>query len=254
MKATPFAVLLSALLPVAVAGGGAQAAEPDRAYVELEGVVEEFREIRDWASYYWREDFTFVLRDDAGKRHRVISREPTPWTNLRLGTTYPGLKVDWAKRPRAKVVGVQGVDRQPAEFYDVKLKPSETTTAFIVRLPAAEPGKWQDYYVNNWFHHWGKEADRKVLAQYANDDPHYTVYGYVNDAAAPFDAAGQKLLEKFSPTYGGVIYHARVAKAKNDAGYELRVLHLMGRHKKSAEYEVFHGDARQLTKLDERKR
>ena len=46
----------------------------------------------------------------------------------------------------------------------------------------------------------------------------------------------------------------QMAKAKNEAGYELRVLHLMGRHKKSAEYEVFHGDASQLTKLDQRKR
>src|ERR1700677_5054692 len=72
------------------------------AYVEIEGVAEDFVPTRDWSSYYWREDFTFLLRDDQGKVHRVISREPTPWTNLRLGTTYPGLKIDWASKPEGK--------------------------------------------------------------------------------------------------------------------------------------------------------
>jgi hypothetical protein len=231
----------------------AQAAEPDYTYVEIEGSAEGFKDFREWRSYYWRDDFTFVLCDDAGKRHRVISREPTPWTNLRLGTTYTGLKTDWSKQPRVKVIGVRAIDRTPIEFYDLKLDPRETVTAFILRVQTPEKAKWQDYYVNNWFHTWGKEAGAKVLAHYATDDAHYTVYGYLGGIAAPFDAAGQKLLEKFSPSYGGIIYHARVVKAKNDAGYELRVLHLMGRHKKTAEYEVFHGDAAQLTRLDQRK-
>jgi hypothetical protein len=235
----------------------AAAAEPDLAYIELEGTAEGFRDFREWRSYYWRDDFTFVLRDDSGKRHRVISREPTPWTNLRLGTTYTGLKVDWATGPRVRIVGVQGIDRAPAEFYDLKIEPRETVTAFILRVRDADGAKWQDYYVNNWFHHWGKEADAKVLAHFANDDPHYTAYGYLGGIAAPFDVAGQKLLERFSLTHGGIIYHARVAKAKSAAenmvGYELRVLHLMGRHKKTAEYEVFHGDGSQLEKLDQRK-
>src|SRR5438093_374447 len=173
MKATPLAILFLGLLAFGASAGHAGAAEPDRPYRELEGTAEEYRGIRDWASYYWREDFTFVLRDDAGKRHRVISREPTPWNNLRLGTTYTGLKVDWAKRPRVRVIGVQGIDRIPAEFYDLKLEPRETITVFILRVQGPDSGKWQDYYINNWFHHWGKEADPKVLAHYASDDPHY---------------------------------------------------------------------------------
>jgi hypothetical protein len=238
-------------------GNTAAAAEPDLVYVELEGTAEGFRDFREWRSYYWRDDFTFVLCDDSGKRQRVISREPTPWTNLRLGTTYTGLKFEWAKNPRVKVVGVQGIDRTPAEFYDLKLDPRATVTAFILRVRDTDGVKWQDYYVNNWFHRWGKETDAKVLAHYANDDLHYSVYGYLGGIAAPFDAAGQKLLENFSSSHSGIIYHARVAKAENDAKnktrYELHVLHLMGRHKKTANYEVFYGDGSQLRKLDQRK-
>jgi hypothetical protein len=32
--------------------------------------------------------------------------------------------------------------------------------------------------------------------------------------------------------------------------YEVQVLHLMGRHKKTQAYEVFHGDRRELPRLD----
>src|SRR4029077_15409065 len=120
------------------------------------------------------EDFAFLLRDDAGKTHRVLSREPTPWNDLRLGTTYTGLKVDWAAKPRVRVVSVGGIDRIPVEFYGLKLDPMKTMTAFIVRVQTGKPDEktgWRDYYVNNWFHHWGDDADRKVLAHYANDDP-----------------------------------------------------------------------------------
>src|SRR5690348_1972873 len=90
----------SAVLVLAACTTSVQAAEPPRndPYVELEGVAEDFSFRREWNSYYWREDFTFVLRDDKGMIHRVLSREPTPWNDLRLGTTYTGLKVDWAAR------------------------------------------------------------------------------------------------------------------------------------------------------------
>jgi hypothetical protein len=223
----------------------------DLAYVELEGVAEDYRFIRDWRSYYWREDFTFVLRGADKSRLRVISREPTPWNNLRLGTTFTGLAVDWTKRPRVRLIGVRGIDRTPVEFHDLKLDPAETVTAFIVRVQAAD-GAWRDFYVNNWFHRWGTETDLKVLANYATDDPNYTVYGYVGGIGAPFDAEGRKLLEQHAD-YGGVIYHARVARAANDAGYELRAIHLMGRHKKTLRYDVFHGDPAALVPLDGRK-
>ncbi len=228
----------------------AAAPEPARpnSFREVEGVVEEFRLIRDWASYYWREDFTLVLRDDAGKRHRVISREPTPWTDLRLGTTYPGLKVDWAGKPRVRIVGIQGIDRQPAAFYDLKLNDA-VITAFILRVQ--QPHKtWRDFYVNNWFHDWGDETNRKILPYFANKEPNYSIYGYVQGARVPFDDEGRKLLAKYDPVYGGIIYQGRIVPAKNDAGHVIQVMRLMGRHKKTANYEVFHGDPKGLIKLD----
>lgn len=229
------------------------AAERNYAFVELEGTAEEHKFIREWRSYYWRDDHTLVLRDDAGKRYRIISREPTPWNNLRLGTTYPGLQVDWDKKPRVKIIGVKAVDRIPEDFYDLKLEPANTITAFIVRVQITRDGPWRDYYVNNWFHNWGAETDRKMLRHYANDDSNYAVYGYLRGIAAPFDAEGQKLIDKFSPEWNGIIYHGRVVKADNDIGYAVKVLHLMGRNKKSLDYAVFHGDGSKLIKLDQQK-
>ncbi len=231
--------------------GPASSGPPKRAYPyrELKGKVEEFQYHRQWRSYYWREDCTLVVRDEAGKLHRVISREPTPWAGYRLGTTYTGLKVDWQSKPRVLAIGVGAVDRIPEEFYDLKLDPKNTMTAFIVRVEVKEK-VWKDFYINNWFHRWGEETDRKMLAHYANQDPNYSVYGYLAGIAAPFDAAGQDLLKKYEPDYGGIIYHGRVVPAKNDVGYAVKVLHLMGRHKKTLSYDVFHGKAAELVKLD----
>lgn len=243
-------LLLAALACSFTAAAGA---ERDYPYFELQGTVVEFRDIRHWRAYYWREDFTLVVRDEDGRRWRIISREPTPWNNLRLGTTYTGLAVGWKAQPQVKIIGVQAIDRAPAEFYDLKLDPKNTATAFIVRVRESDKSPWQDYYVNNWFHRWGKQTDLRMLPHYANDDPHYTVYGYVGGIAAPFDAAGQKLLDESSTDYSGIIYHGRLVKADNPVGYELRVLHLMGRHKKTLRYEVFHGDATELVPLDQKK-
>jgi hypothetical protein len=230
-------------------------ADPPRnfPYVDLEGTVEEFSFRRDWCHYYWREDFTMLVRDGAGNRHRIISREPTPWTDLRCGTTYPGLPVDWTAKPRVRVIGVRGIDRIPAEFYDMKLD-GQTVTAFIVRVltpgPNKEPAAWRDFYVNNWFHRWGADADRKVVAHYATNDPNFTIYGWLGDLAIPVDAAGKKLLARYEADYGGPMYHGRVVKANNDVGYEVQILHLMGRHKKTQNYDVFHGNPKELVKLD----
>jgi hypothetical protein len=227
---------------------------PELPYRELTGRAEGFRFVRRWKAYYRGEDFTFLLRA-GGKAVRVVSREPTPWNDLRLGTTYTGLKVDWARRPRVLVIGVQGVDRRPAEFPGVELDPATTVTALIVRVDVGkEEGKpaWKDYYVNNWFHHWGAEADTKVLRHYANTDANYTVYGFLGGTAAPFDREGQALVEKYKADYDGMVYHGRVVRADTPAGYAVRVLHLMGRHKKTLRYEVFYGDPKTLTKLDRR--
>jgi len=157
----------------------------------------------------------------------------------------PVVDVDVA--PRTRLFGAHPHDERGHGLGGIEL------TAFIVRVRAEETGAWRDVYVNNWFHRWGAEPDRKMLPHYAVDDPNYTVYGYVGGIAAPFDAAGKRLLAKYSPDYGGIIYHARVVKAASDVGYELRVLHLMGRHKKTLRYEVFYGDASQLVPLDQRK-
>src|SRR5439155_15583270 len=98
-------------------------------------------------------------------------------------------------------------------------------------------GEWKDFYVNNWFHKWGVETDRKMLPHYASSDPSYTIYGYLGGCAAPFDAEGKKLLEKYPDAN---IYHGRIVAASNAVGYEIRVLHLFGRDRKTARYEVFH--------------
>jgi hypothetical protein len=224
----------------------AQPKERNYPYRELEGVVEEFHFTRNWRSYYWREDFTLQVRDDAGKLHRVISREPTPWSGHRLGTTYTGLAVDWTRKPRVRIIGVQAIDRQPEDFYDVKLDPAATMTAFILRVQTSDE-KWRDFFVNNWFHRWGEETDRKMLPHYANDDPNYTIYGYFTGIRAPFDAEGKKLVEKYPDAN---IYHARVVPAKNEVGYELRLIHLLGRDKKTSRYGPFYGDPATLIKLD----
>ncbi len=245
-----FACLVSLILPLPAAS--AQSGERrNYPYCELEGKVEEFTFRHDWRSYYWRDDFTLLMRDGDGKLHRVISREPTPWVGYRLGTTYTGLAVDWTAHPRVRVIGVRAVDRQPAEFYDLKLDADKIVTAFILRVDTAPDKKepvWKDFYVNNWFHQWGAEPDVKMLPHFANDDPNYTVYGYLGGIAAPIDAEGKKLLEQFPDSS---IYHGRVVKAKNDVGHELHVLHLLGREKKGQqEYKVFYGDPKQLVPLD----
>lgn len=210
-------------------------------YIELAGKVEEFRFLRNWRSYYWRQDCTLLVRDDAGKLHRVISREPTPWAGHRLGTTYTGLTVDWTRQPRVKVIGVQAIDRQPEEFYDLKLDARDTVTALILRVED------KDFYVNNWFHKWGEDTDKKILKHYANDSPNYTIYGYLNGLYAPLDAQGKALLVKYPDA---AIYHGRVAPAKNDIGYEVHILHLLGRDKKTAKYEIMHGNPQEIERLD----
>src|ERR1700722_2731693 len=101
--------------------------------VELIGKATDFYFTRNYNSYYWREDFTFMLKDEkTGKTWRILSREPTPAYDWRMGTTFTGLEVNWKKQPRVKVVGVTGVDRLPAKFYDFKLAEPNIATGHIV--------------------------------------------------------------------------------------------------------------------------
>jgi hypothetical protein len=150
-------VLVVAMMPHAAPSRVAEKqAKRNFPYRELTGTGEEFSFVRQWRSYYWREDFTLLVRDDAGATHRIISREPTPWNQYRLGTTYTGLAVDWTSKPRVRVIGVQAIDRIPEEFPGLKLDPTKTITAFIVRVQTGKERDrpvWRDFYVNNWFHH-----------------------------------------------------------------------------------------------------
>lgn len=242
---------LMAILFLASSHADAQPKDRDYPYFEMEGTVEDYKYFRDWRSYYWREDFTLVVRDGEGNRWRIISREPTPWTGeYRFGPTYTSLKVDWKKNPRVQVIGVQAVDRIPEEFHDLKLDPKRTATAFIVRVWDEKQSRWQDYFVNNWFHRWGPKTDVKVLSHYARAEPGYFVCGYLNGTAAPFNAEGKERIARAGELYAGIIYCGHVEKANNEVGYEIRLTHLVGRHKKSAQYEVFHGDPAKLPRLD----
>ena len=143
---------------------------------------------------------------------------------------------------------------RPAEVEGEAIEAPSALAVDSARVEVRDKGaaRWRDYFVNNWFHRWGADTDRKILAHYANTDPHYSVYGYLGGIAAPFDAAGQELIKRYEPVYTGIIYHGRVVAAKNEAGFEIRVLHLMGRHKKTLRYEVFHGNGAELVKLDQK--
>ena len=239
-----------------------RAAEPhDWKLVELTGRAEEFYFNHNWRAYYWRDDFAFRLREEGTqKAWRVISREPTPWCDLRLGTTYTGLKVDWTGtagsapagrlRPLVKVVGVAAVDRIPEEFYDWKLDPAATITAFIVWVDADGNGQMREWYVNNWFHACGKEADLAVLKYYADRERPYDVYGHLGGIAAPFSKKSQAIVDEAKPK-GAYICHGFVRTTKdNPTGYEIEVIHLLGRNPATKEYGVVYGDPGALVKLD----
>ena len=236
--------------------GAASAADPpkrDWEPVELVGEATEYWFNRNWRSYYWREDFTFLLKEvGTGKTWRIISREPTPNYGYRMGTTYIGLEVDWMKKPRVKVVGVKAIDRQPPDFYDFKLDEPNLATAFIVFVET-EPKVWKEFFVNNWFHKWGDKTDKAIHAFYADKKSPYDMYGFVNGQSAPFDSKSLEILDKnkdFSPS----TFHGRVKTAKNTTfGYEIELIDLIGKNKKSGGHVVLFGNAMTIPLLDGRK-
>ena len=126
------------------------------------------------------------------------------------------------------------MDRMPAEFYDLKLNPMNTVTALIARVRAGDSEPFRDFYVNNWFHNWGMETNRRMLEHYANDKTDYTVYGFLNGIDAPFGSKGKKLIRRHSRTHQVRVFHGRVFKAENPTGYE-----------------VVHGNPAQVPKLDQ---
>src|SRR5207248_4620486 len=142
-------------------------------------------------TYYWTEDFTFLLHEEGtGKTWRVISREPTPAYDWRMGPTYTGLKVGWKAGPRVKVVGVKAVDRIPPKFYHFKLDEPNVATAFLVFVET-RPNGWKEFFVNNWFHEWGPRANPFVHRYYADKGEPYRVYGFARAQAAPFNKQAQ---------------------------------------------------------------
>ncbi len=228
------------------------AADPpktDKEPVEIVGRAEDYFSTRNYSSYYWREDFSFVLKADDGKAWRVISREPTPAYDWRMGPTYTGLKVNWAEKPRVKVFGVRGVDRIPATFYDFKLDEPNLATALVVWVET-KPDVWQEFYVNNWLHRWGEKADAAVHKLYAGRPAPYDVYGFIAGQTAPFGKASQALIEK-NPK--AKMFHGLVKEAKdNPFGYEIELLHLVGPDA-GGNGVVMYGDPSTIPALDKKK-
>jgi hypothetical protein len=241
--------LLLALSASAPAGPPQRDWEP----VELIGRATEYWFSRNWRDYYWREDFTFLLTDKkSGKSWRIISREPTPAYDYRMGTTFTGLKVDWKAKPRVKVIGVKAVDRIPADFYDFKLKEANLATALIVFVETA-PDVWKEFYVNNWFHKWGARADKFVHAVYAGKPRPYEIYGFVNGQAAPFDKKSQAIITK-NKTNPSLMFHGRIHASKdNGFGYTIELIDLIGRNVRTGGSVVLYGDAKTIPLLDGRK-
>jgi hypothetical protein len=231
----------------------AAAQAPNLDPVELVGRAHDYRHYRPYLTYYRSDDFTFLLDEEGtGKTWRIISREPTPAYEWRMGPTYTGLKVNWAAKPRVKMVGVRGVDRIPATFHDLKLDVPDLATVLLVFVEG-QPGEWKEYYVNNWFHRWGAKADPLVHRWFADKGDLYRIYGFARGQAAPFDAKSQAILERHKDN-PSLMFHGRVRTAKDQPfGYELELLTLIGREVKSGGATVLFGDGRSIPPLDTRK-
>jgi hypothetical protein len=255
MRPLPALLLLACLTLSPTALHAADPPKREWEAVELVGRASDYWYSRNWRSYYWREDFTFLLTEEGtGKVWRVISREPTPAYNYRMGTTYTGLKVDWKAKPRVKVVGVKAIDRIPADFYDFKLDEKTVLTALVVR--AEDDKAWKEFYVNNWFHKWdekGGKADKFVQGYYADKKAPYDVYGFVGGQAAPFDKKSQAVIDK-NKDNPSLMFHGLVHTAKGTPfGYEIELTDLIGRDVKSGGAVTLYGDAKTIPLLDSRK-
>jgi hypothetical protein len=246
------AFFLSLLLFPLLVSAGQCAGKPKRDVepVELTGTASDFYYTRNWNSYYWREDFSFLLKDEkSGQSWRIISREPTPAWDWRMGTTFTGLKVDWKANPRVKIIGVTGVDRLPAEFYHFKLDEPKLATAFVVYVDLKKD-QYSEYYVNNWFHRWGPKADKVIHQLYAGKKAPYDIYGFINGQAAPFSKKAQALIARHK---GARMFHGLIHAAKENAfGYEIELLHLFGPDSQGNGVALY-GDGKTVPLLDRKK-
>jgi hypothetical protein len=227
--------------------------ERDWEVVELTGEADDYWYKRYYRFYYWAEDFSFVLKEEGtGKVWRIISREPTPAYKWRMGPTYPALAVDWKAKPKVKVLAVKAVDRIPEKFHDFKLDEKDLATALIVRVET-KPGTWQDYYVNNWFHIWGKRADAKVYSYYADKDERYHIYGFARAQAAPYTPESKAIMDK-NKDNPSLMFRGRVKTAKEtDFGYQIELIDLIGRNTKSGGELLLLGDAKGIPLLEAKK-
>ena len=218
--------------------------------IELVGHVTDLFYTHNWRIYHWRKDLTFQLKNEkSGETWRVISREATPHNSWLLGPTYTGLKVDWKRNPRVKVIGVEGIDRAPARFYNRKFTETLIATAFIVLVETA-PGKWQEFFVNNWFHRWGPEADGTIHAAYADKKPPYEIYGWIVGKRAPFSKASTSVMANHP---SAKVFRGFVRSTKeNPFGFELEITHLIGRDPKTKVTTILHGDPKQIPRLNTR--
>ena len=210
--------------------------------LDLTGRARDFQAVRNWNSYYWREDFSFWLDPDGGgPALQIVSREPTPAYHWRMGTTYPkGSTVDWSSRPRVRVVAVTGLDRDPAEFYGQKLSP-QVATALVLWVND------QPFYVNNWFHSWGADTNAAVAKIYANRSTPFDIYGFVKGAPLAFSPEAQTLLRQYPSAR---FYHGLV---RGQPGrYQIELTHLIEQDQQG-EGKIIWGPAEGIPRLDERK-
>ncbi len=216
--------------------------------VDLIGRVRDYRFTRNWNSYYWREDFSFTLEPEkGGPAITVVSREPTPAYHWRLGTTYINTPVDFNSHPRVRVVGVTGLDRDPPDYYGKIHSAANLVTAHVVWVESSShPGQWRPFYVNNWFHSWGAEADRAISKVYANQPAPFDIYGLVKGQIVPFSPSAQALLRAHPQAQ---YYHGLIRGSEGD--YSIDLLHLIVQDKDGNGAVVYGDDS--IPRLDERK-
>ena len=249
---TTIALASCVFVAILSAGGNAgQARGEERNYpsIDLVGKVSSFHLTHNWRAYYWRKDISFLLNDEkTGKTWRIVSRDMTPYEGRwLLGPTYTGLKVNWKSSPRVRVIGVGAIDRPSKQFYDLKLDEKNVGTALVV-LVEVKPDTWKEYYVNNWIHRWGPDADRAIHAYYAGKELPYDVFGWIEGKACPYSKEARGLLKKFPDSR---IFHGAVRSAPGtEFGYVLTIKHLMGKDPQTRASQCYFGNPGTLPKID----
>jgi len=242
-------IVFVALLPAAGSAGQCPPEKRNYPPIDLTGKVSNFHLTHNWRVYYWRKDVSFLLEDEkTGKTWRIVSRDMTPYEGRwLLGPTYTGLEVDWKTKPRVQVIGVGAIDRPSGKFYDFKLDEENVGTAFVI-LVETKPGTWREYYVNNWIHRWGPEADRAIHAYYADKKPPYDVFGWIRGKACPFSKEAQAVLKKYP---NARMFHGAVRSAPGtEFGYVLTIEHLMGKDPHTRASHCYFGNPDTLPPID----